>query len=82
MRDIKIQNLLDQVFANPSSSQEELNAVLIQAVIDLNARVIQLEPKQHEFKVCADCGSEYVTGAVLNDNDEAEYYCRLHLFGE
>lgn len=82
MKDHKFQELLDEVLFNPNSTQEQLNAVLVQAIVDLRARVILLEPKQHEFKVCVECGSEFVTGMVTNDDGKIEWYCQSHLFGE
>ena len=74
--------MLEKLIENPNQTQNELNALYTQMLMDLNARLEVLEPPVHHFHDCVVCGSEFVVGMAINEDNEQEWVCLKHLLGD
>lgn len=72
----KMQELKDKLLSGQISNQGELNALLIQLVIDLDDRLQSFE-KPEDYNKCCVCNSPFVIGVIM-DNDEACWFCFNH----
>jgi len=70
--------MLEKLMENPNLSQDELNALFAQIIIDLTDRLIALEPPETSFHECFICGSEFVIGTMVNDEGYSAWFCKYH----
>lgn len=78
MTKTKMTEMMNKLFSGEAENQDDLNALLIQMLIDLNARLIVLEGPKEECNRCCVCESEFIIGAYCEDNDEVVWFCSRH----
>lgn len=77
MTKTKMNEMMDKLFSGQADNQDDFNALFTQMLIDLNARLVYLEESKEECNRCCVCESEFVIGAMCED-EETVWFCANH----